>query len=136
MKMDLFWHPDPILSLVVSFLPFCSICKLAQTCKRFRGICVQDSVFVKKRKIVKDHINHVNEGMFDAACGGHRDIVDFFIVKGAWDWNGGMFWAAGGGHRDLVDFFIEKGATDWWLGKDWAAMGGNQTLVEFFKQKI
>ena len=113
MKMDLFWHPDPILSLVVSFLPFCSICKLAQTCKRFKGICEQDIVFVKKRKIVKECFNDCNEGMICATYKGYRDLVDFFIEKGANNWNLGMCFAVRGGHRDLIEFFIEKGADYW-----------------------
>ena len=45
-----------------------------------------------------------------ATQGGHRNLVDFFISKGANGWNGGMFYAAEGGHQDLIDFFISKGA--------------------------
>jgi len=44
---------------------------------------------------------------------GHRDLIDFCILKGADDWNGGMHGAAERGHRDLVEFFISKGADDW-----------------------
>jgi len=46
--------------------------------------------------------------MLGAAEGGHRDLVDFFISKGANDWNLAMYYAALGGHRDLVDFFKRK----------------------------
>ena len=135
MKMDLFWHPDPILSLIVSFMPFCSIVKLIQTCKRFKVVCEQDILFVKKRKMVIENINNLTFGMFYAARKGYRDLVDFFIEKGVTRWDDGMHLAAEGGHQDLVDFFIEKGATGWEMGMYFAARGGHQDLVDFFIEK-
>jgi hypothetical protein len=79
--------------------------------------------------------NNWNWGMEGAAEGGHRDLVDFFIQRGANDRDGGMYSAANGGHRDLVSFFIQKGATDWDLGMYYAANGGHRDLVDFFIQK-
>jgi len=73
-----------------------------------------------------------NWAMASAARGGHRDLVDFFISKGADDWHYGMNGAAQGGHRDLVDFFISKGANDWNWGMRGAAQGGHRDLVDFF----
>ena len=46
--------------------------------------------------------------MDGAAKGGHQDLVDFFISKGASDWNLGLRCAAKGGHKDLIDFFKAK----------------------------
>ena len=77
----------------------------------------------------------INRAMKLAAIGGHRDIIDFFIKKGATDWNWGIIYAAKGGHRDLVDFFIQKGVTNWKWAISGAAQGGHQDLVEFFKRK-
>jgi len=74
-------------------------------------------------------------GMKGAARGGHRDLVDFFISKGADNWNRGMFGAAKGGHRDLVDFFISKGARDWNWAMQGASLGGHRDLVKFFISK-
>ena len=56
----------------------------------------------------------MNQAMLNAAEGGDKDLIDFFISKGAdnW-WDYGMIYAALGGHKDLVDFFISKGANDW-----------------------
>ena len=48
--------------------------------------------------------------MHGAARVGHQDLVEFFIVEGADNWNFGMRGAAQGGHRDLVKFFIGEGA--------------------------
>jgi len=74
--------------------------------------------------------------MASAAQGGHRDLVDFFISQGAYDWDIGMYGAAGGGHRDLVDFFISQGADNWnWAMKE-AENGNHQDLIELFKSKI
>jgi hypothetical protein len=80
--------------------------------------------------------NDWNLGMYGAAEGGHRDLVDFFIQRGATDWNSGMARAAEGGHRDLVEFFIQKGADDWVLGMECAALEGHRDLVKFFKEKM
>jgi len=74
-------------------------------------------------------------GMKGAARGGHRDLVEFFIQKGATWFNLGMEYAARGGHRDLVEFFIQKGAKEKSSGMRGAARGGHKDLVEFFIQK-
>ena len=76
-----------------------------------------------------------NTAMKLAARGGHHDLVDFFIYKGADYWNTGMQGAAQGGHHDLVDFFIYKGANDWDSGMFGAAQGGHRDLVDFFISK-
>jgi len=70
-----------------------------------------------------------------AAQGGHRNLVDFFISKGADNWNSGMFGAAQGSHHDLVDFFISKGSKNWNRGMEGAAKGGHKDLVDFFISK-
>ena len=78
----------------------------------------------------------IHSGMYCAAFEGHKDLVDFFISKGANDWDWGMFSAAEGGHKDLVDFFISKGANSWNWAMHSAALGGHKDLVDFFKQKL
>ena len=81
-----------------------------------------------------DKINNVDREMYYAAKGGHRDLVDFFIKKGAKDWNLGIYGATQGGHMDLINFFIDKGADINW-GLETAARGGRRDLVDFFIQK-
>ena len=76
-----------------------------------------------------------NWGLQGAAVGGHKDLVDFFISKGANNWNSGMEGAAEGGHKDLIDFFISKGAKNWSAGMEGAARGGHKDLVDFFISK-
>ena len=86
--------------------------------------------------ILKYWDDDMNEAMINAALGGHQDLVNFFISKGANNWNRGMYGAAQGGHKDLVDFFISKGANSWNWGKNNALSGGHKDLVKFFKQKM
>lgn len=84
----------------------------------------------------KPDISQIYEnGLAFAAEGGQKDLINFFIGKGANNWNLGMSYAAEGGHRDLVDFFIGKGAKDWEGGLVKAAIGGHKDLVDFFVAK-
>jgi hypothetical protein len=62
---------------------------------------------------------------------GHKDLVHFFIDKGANDWNEGLEGASQGGHKDLVQFFIDKGADKWNGGLEYATLGGNKDLGEY-----
>ena len=73
-------------------------------------------------------LDNLNRSMRFAAQEGHRDLVDFFILKGADGWNLGLAGAAQGGHKDLVDFFILKGTKNWDIGMFYAAQGGHKDL--------
>ena len=53
-----------------------------------------------------------DRAMTYAARGGHRDIVELMITKGANDWNWALSWAASYGHIDIVKLMVEKGAND------------------------
>ena len=44
----------------------------------------------------------MNWGLKDASYGGHRELVDLFINKGANSWNGALEGASKGGHRELA----------------------------------
>src|SRR3989344_3238609 len=72
----------------------------------------------------------VNYGMRGAAEGGHKELVDLFVKKGANNWDWGMHGAAEGGHKELVDLFVKKGANDWNYGMYSAARGGHKELVD------
>ena len=78
---------------------------------------------------------YVNSGMYGAAEGGHKELVDLFIKNGANDWNDGMRGAAIGGYKELVEFFIEQGANHWNSGMCGAAEGGHKELVDLFVKK-
>jgi len=56
----------------------------------------------------RDDYDIYNYALKEAAKGGHKDLVDFFIRERADDIKFGMSGAAEGGHKDLVDFFKKK----------------------------
>ena len=63
-----------------------------------------------------------------------RDII-YKIQESDWDesdWDEGMYWAAKRGHKDIIEYFIEKGADNWNLGLGGAAEGGYIFLMEYF----
>jgi len=94
----------------------------------------QGSLFRVNELIMKGA--DVNYGMYGAAEGGNKELVEFFIHKeGAWDWNWGMVCAAKGGYKDLVDLFVKKGANAWNWGMHSAAEGGHKELVDLFVKK-
>ena len=47
-----------------------------------------------------------------AAEGGHQQLVELFILKGANCLNQEMYGAARGDYKELVEFLIEKGANN------------------------
>ncbi len=53
-----------------------------------------------------------NDGLYYACEGGHMDIVELMIERGATNWNDGLHNACCGGHIDIAKLMIEKGATE------------------------
>ena len=88
----------------------------------FKLCCINNYIISIKILSLTNDIFDWNWGLLCACWGGHRDLVDFMIKKGANDWNLGLIGACKGGaccagghcpHRDLVDFMIDKGANNW-----------------------
>ena len=76
-----------------------------------------------------------NSGLNASCLGGHRDLAEFMIEKGATYWNWGLQGACKGGHRDLAEWMIEKGATYWKWGLAGACIGGHRDLAELMIEK-
>ena len=86
--------------------------------------------------LISKGVNRGWNGFLDrAAETGDRELVDFFISKGANDWDDALVMASEGGHKELVDFFISKGAKKWNAALSAAAEGGHKELVDFFISK-
>jgi Ankyrin repeats (3 copies) len=83
----------------------------------------------------KDNKDIFNSAMVSAARGGHMEIVNLMIEKGATDFDKAMNYAAYGGHIEIVKLMIKKGATDF----DWAvrnaALGGHMEIVKLMIEK-
>ena len=80
--------------------------------------------------------NNFNQAMKYASKGGHIDIVQLMLDKGANDFNEAMEWAAIGGHIDIVQLMLDKGANDdfeWTL--IYAAKGGHIDIVQLMLDK-
>jgi hypothetical protein len=89
------------------------------------------------RELGPDHIieNNREWGLKYACSGGHRDLVDLMLSKGATNYDWGLWSSCRGGHPDLVKLMISKGA----IGHDWglweACRGGHRDLVELMLSK-
>ena len=76
-----------------------------------------------------------NEGLFHGCKGGHEQIVELMIARGANKWNGGLSYSCQGGHKELVELMIAKGADNWNIGLFSSHRGGHKELVELMIAK-
>jgi hypothetical protein len=72
-----------------------------------------------------------NEGLRGACQGGHQDIAQWMIEKGADNFSLGLRGACRGGHRSMAEWMIEKGAVCWDLGLRGACRGGHQAMAQW-----
>ncbi len=85
----------------------------------------------KKGKYIEiDNINlDWNYGLYGACEGGHLNIVNLMIEKGASDWNWGLNGACIKGSLDIINLMIEMGANNWNWGLSGACLGGNLNII-------
>ena len=69
-----------------------------------------------------------------AAAGGHKELVQLMLDKGANNYNDGLACAALGGHMGLVQLMLDKGA-DPNNGLSGAALGGHLDIVQLMLDK-
>lgn len=84
-----------------------------------------------------DNLRNNNVEMaIEAGClGGHMNIVDFSISKGAIDRYNGFYDACEGGHEHIVKFMILKCEVNLDKGLGGACCGGNMNLVKYLISK-
>ena len=113
---------------------------------RLRSICPTLRRYFRSHKSTNELIEYSRSKSADfcmakSALYGYLDCVNFFISKGADDWNEGMIGASKGGHLSLVEYFMSK---KWRLSKTVrtmnalmavAAEGGHLPIVEYFISK-
>jgi ankyrin repeat protein len=76
------------------------------------------------------------EKVFYSACsGGHLEIINIMIEKGADEWISGLSGACQGGHLEIVNLMIEKGANGWDEGLCGACQGGQLEMVNLMIEK-
>lgn len=107
---------------------------LSLTCKHFASI--YRPILTIIRDEITPYLSDPKAGMRYASKKGDHWMVEFFISKGADNWDDGMEFAAMGGHRELIDLFIYEGARNWNLGRYYAILGGHRDIEEFFERKL
>lgn len=73
--------------------------------------------------------NTFNNGLAEACRGGHMDIIQLMISRGATNWQTGLEKACGKGHIEIAKLMISRGATDYNKGMLYACRGGNMEIV-------
>lgn len=83
-----------------------------------------------------EHEVDLNIGLQGACNGGHRDIIEYMIQKGANDFNCGLLYGTcSGGHLDIAEYMIELGASEFDYGLEGACESGHLDLAEYMIQK-
>ena len=111
----------------------------------------KDKTKLLKKLCQKKHLIHLNKlitivhfwnfeldwdcGLYGACHGGHRDLAELMIAKGAINWDWGLGGACHGGHRDIVELMITKGAANWNEGLYGACRGGHRDMAELMIAK-
>tara|TARA_R110001599_G_scaffold348704_1_gene576198 strand:- start:112 stop:753 length:642 start_codon:yes stop_codon:yes gene_type:complete len=70
-----------------------------------------------------------------AAKGGHIDIVQLMLDKGANNYNTIMRFASENGHIDIVQLMLDKGADNFNEAMSYAALGGHIDIVQLMLDK-
>jgi hypothetical protein len=92
-----------------------------------RGVCCASHELVIARN---DQNGDQNGALFGACRGGHKEIVELVIVRGANDWNNALYSACFGGHKEIVELIIARGANNWNNGLFGACVGGHKQIAE------
>ena len=80
--------------------------------------------------IINSHnYEHYEYGLKGACRGGHLEIINMMLSKGATNYNWGLEGACLGGHLELVKMMLDLGANNYNKGLDNACLGGNIAIV-------
>lgn len=111
----------------------------------FRYACQNGSIKIVNLIIIssKGRLDWEN-GMYNAAFGGHLNILQLLVVKISKmpnvvrfiNWNHIFYGACRGGHIEIVQFAISKGADDWTYGFQAACHSGHMPMIEFIISKL
>jgi hypothetical protein len=81
-------------------------------------------------------VTNFDEALFEACRGGHRNVAEWIMSKGAnFFWNWALCGACEGGHRELAELMISKGADGFHLGLAAACACGHRELAELMIAK-
>ncbi len=75
-----------------------------------------------------------NNQLYDACRNGNKQLV-LSLIKEELDWNYGLSYACMGGHRDIIDLMINKGANNFNIAFISAFYNGNKELINLILEK-
>lgn len=102
--------------------------KIIKTVKDFQTVCRDgDRLSIIKSKF---DLVWIRNSLYPTCTGGHKDLTEFLIIKGANNWDLGLFGACTGGHKDLVELMVLKGADNFDTGLHSACSGGHKELID------
>jgi hypothetical protein len=145
--------PREMLDEILSWLDKPSLFQASNTCKLWRQQALTYTAAVNnmlelrdaaengdRLSIVKCGYNEWITKCFDVvlhgACrGGHKDLVQLMINKGAGDLIGGFYYACEGGHREIIKLLIVNGVTSFDDGLYGACRGGQRDIAELMMIK-
>ena len=97
--------------------------------------CLRRNMYIVEKILKQETVCDTNIYLKYACKGGHLDIVNLLIERGATWWNDGLYYACFGGHLDLAMLMIERGACRWNDGLRGACEGGHSDLVTFMIER-
>ena len=87
---------------------------------------------------IKEHNNtlsYFNAILMGACQGGHPDLIEYAISKGADKMNHGLSEACHNGNINIIELLIKNGANNWNYGLDSACMSGNREAIDLMIEK-
>ena len=83
-----------------------------------------------------DKYKNINTALENISIKGMKniDLIKVLLVRGA-DVNRGLVGAAIGGHKNLVDYFVSRGANDFINAYIGAKMAKQEELLDYFREK-
>ncbi len=92
------------------------------------------------QKLIDEIINNdpglnLNEALSSAIKGRNIKLIEYFIKRGANDFEKALETAVSIGDENLINLFIDKGAKNWNKALYAAIVNGNNKLIDFFLKK-
>ena len=86
------------------------------------------------KNLIERESQPLNVKLYCSVACGNLNLVQFFVERGADDFNGAMEYAAYYGYLYIIKWLVEQGADDSNMGLIYANMGGHQEIVQYFKE--
>ena len=136
--------PSEIVNEILLLVDRPSLYYAAQVCNLWRRVALTQVKIAKKERdfyklckagdrlsVIKNNVTWLNYGLAGASRGGHKDLIELMILRGANSLDWSLENICRGGHKELIELIIEKGANNWNEGLYGACRGGHIKLGKF-----